>query len=162
MNWIGTTDSFPYFTGVLSIVASWLISPVCSAIVSIILFLSIYHGILKNESLVSRNRSLATFPLFVGVTVAVGLTFILANGAKSITFAYKGNKNASILDVLGGFWGTLGVSVAVGLLVGVLLRIYFVPYLKTRMEKVANSIDINHGEEHVALLAGECNIKLPL
>lgn len=117
----------------------------------------IYHGILKSEASVSRERALISFPIFVGITVAVGMTFILSNASSSIKFRYKGNARATVLDVLGGFWGTFGLSVGIGIATGIILYFFLVPHLRTRVERMVSKMTSESEEDQNAPFLGNHN-----
>lgn len=47
--WHDDSDDFPYFTGISSVVASWFISPILSAILAALLFFVVRLIILRSE-----------------------------------------------------------------------------------------------------------------
>lgn len=82
VNWGKDTDTtFPWFTGVSKIVASWIFSPVLSAIVAAGLFVIIRGTVLRTKQPV-RN-SLIAFPLVVGATVSLNIYLLLMKGTSS-------------------------------------------------------------------------------
>ena len=67
--WKEDTDSFPYVEGMVAIVASWVISPVFSGIVSFLLFLTVRTFILRQPR--AFERSFYVYPMLVMFTIAV-------------------------------------------------------------------------------------------
>lgn len=67
--WQATTDRFPYFTGMSAIVASWLISPLFSGIMSAFLFSTVRTFVLRSPN--AYERSFWVYPILIMVTVAV-------------------------------------------------------------------------------------------
>lgn len=157
--WFEKIDHFPYFKGVSAIVASWFVSPVLAGIVAGSTFLGIYHLILKQDMAVSRQRSLAAFPALVGGTVTIGLSFILWKGMSHLKFKYKGRQSVTVSEVLGGFFGTMALSLGVGIVLGLILQCTFVPRLEKMMEHTAaKSIESEEGEAQGEALGGSMEI----
>ena len=82
--WYQATDSFPWVDGVSGIVISWFLSPVFSALISSFIFYITRLTVLRRED--SFNISYKTFPLFVGLTIALNTFFIIYKGGKGIGF----------------------------------------------------------------------------
>ena len=82
--WYQATDSFPWVGGVSGIVISWFLSPVFSALISSSIFYMTRFTVLRREN--SFNISYKTFPLFVGLTIALNTFFIIYKGGKGIGF----------------------------------------------------------------------------
>lgn len=67
--WMEDTDDFPYVKGMVTIVASWVISPIFSGIVSLLLFLTVRTYILRSQR--AFERSFWVYPILVMFTIAV-------------------------------------------------------------------------------------------
>ena len=67
--WMENTDTFPYVQGMVAIVASWVISPVFSGIVSFFLFLAVRTHILRSPR--AFERAFWVYPILVMFTIAV-------------------------------------------------------------------------------------------
>lgn len=80
--WYEEKDSFPYVGGVLGIVASWVVSPLFSAIISGSVFASIRAFVLRNEN--SYNRTTILFPILIGSVTTINSFFIIYKGAKGL------------------------------------------------------------------------------
>ena len=85
--------------GVAFIVASWLVSPVCAGIVSLVLYVLTRSGILRSRQ--SYGRSLIFLPICFAFTLALNLYFVL-EGVASDSFPW---------------WAALLVAIGTGLLV---------------------------------------------
>ena len=82
VNWYEPKDSFPFVGGVSGIVLSWFISPIFSAIVSMVIYGITRAAVLRREN--SFEKSFWTFPIFVGLTVTLNTFFIIYKGAKGL------------------------------------------------------------------------------
>ena len=80
VNWAEPSTTFPYVKGVAAVVASWIISPVLSGILSAFLFWLTRLTVLRSDN--SYNRSFVAFPVLVFFTVLVNTFFILFKGAE--------------------------------------------------------------------------------
>lgn len=67
--WYEKTNLFPYLEGISAIVASWALSPVFSAVLSVLLFIVVRTFVLRSAN--AYTRSFIAFPLLVTATVAV-------------------------------------------------------------------------------------------
>lgn len=67
--WQKRTDIFPYLRGVSAIVASWVISPLCAALLSSALFYLVRTLVLRSPN--PYERSFYVYPVLVLGTVAV-------------------------------------------------------------------------------------------
>uniref|UniRef100_A0A6C0AZ07 Phosphate transporter n=1 Tax=viral metagenome TaxID=1070528 RepID=A0A6C0AZ07_9ZZZZ len=80
--WYKKTDTFPFVGGVGGIVLSWFISPICSGIISSIIFgFTRKFVLLKNYE---SNRINYIYPILVGSTITINCFFIIYKGAKGI------------------------------------------------------------------------------
>lgn len=69
VNWYEKSDTFPYLTGISAIVASWVLSPVFSGILSVFLFGTVRTLVLRSEE--AYRRSFWVYPVLVMATIAV-------------------------------------------------------------------------------------------
>lgn len=60
--------------GLLRIIASWFVSPVCCGLLAAAFFSALRHGVLRSAD--SLARALRTYPLIVGFTIAVNGFYI--------------------------------------------------------------------------------------
>lgn len=67
--WSEKKDEFPYVGGIASIVASWVLSPLFSGIIALVLFVTVRHVVLRSPHALSR--AFLTYPLLVTATIAV-------------------------------------------------------------------------------------------
>ena len=74
-------DTFPCAKGVLSIVISWVLSPVASGIMAAFLYFVTYHAVLKNPEN-AFLRAKIFFPLIVAFTMMINTIFFLLKGSK--------------------------------------------------------------------------------
>lgn len=79
--WSKSISEFPYTAGFVPIVVSWITSPLISAILSSILYLSLKHFVLKAKR--SAEQVTYLLPPMVGATIFIEALFILSKGAKS-------------------------------------------------------------------------------
>ena len=80
--WYKATDSFPWIGGVSGIVISWFLSPIFSAVISAFIFYITRSTVLRGDN--SFDNSYKTFPIFVGLTIALNTFFIIYKGGKGI------------------------------------------------------------------------------
>lgn len=73
-------------------VSSWFISPICSGIVSVVVYVFIKKYILYSENPV-RN-GLQSLPIFYGVTIGINVFSVIEDGSKS-KYWYIFNRNRS-------------------------------------------------------------------
>ncbi|CAB1100651.1 unnamed protein product [Ectocarpus sp. CCAP 1310/34] len=67
--WYEEADLFPYLKGISAIVASWVLSPVLSAVIAVALFLFMRTFVLRSPD--SHQRAIVVFPFLVTATIAV-------------------------------------------------------------------------------------------
>ncbi|CAN0056855.1 unnamed protein product [Ectocarpus sp. 12 AP-2014] len=80
--WYEEADLFPYLKGISAIVASWVLSPVLSAVIAVALFLFMRTFVLRSPD--SHKRAIVVFPFLVTATIAVNVFFIVYKGAKGL------------------------------------------------------------------------------
>ena len=81
--WYEKTPDFPYVGGVYGILASWLISPILSGIVSSLLFITLRTFCLRHDN--SYDRIWFAFPILIGMTIIINTFFILWKGLKNMS-----------------------------------------------------------------------------
>ncbi|GMH39607.1 hypothetical protein BSKO_07505 [Bryopsis sp. KO-2023] len=134
VKWFIFKGEFPYVEGVGAIIASLIVSPVVTGVSAVLIFKIIHFFVIEHEVTQSRRRALLAFPVLVGVTVFVGLFFILSKNGVKIEMGNGESK--TLVEVLGGSWGTFGIALGAGFVVGVLVQFTFAPKLKARMERI--------------------------
>lgn len=67
--WYEKAEGFPFLTGISSIVASWVLSPVLSGVLAVMLFVSVRTFVLRSEN--CFERSFWVYPVLVCGTIAV-------------------------------------------------------------------------------------------
>ncbi|CAM9108567.1 unnamed protein product, partial [Ectocarpus sp. 6 AP-2014] len=67
--WFQESDSFPYVKGVAAIAVSWVLSPIFSGIVSLLVFLTVRAFVLRSPN--AFGRSFWVFPVLVMVAITV-------------------------------------------------------------------------------------------
>ena len=106
--------------GVGKVIASWFISPVLAGVVASFIFLVTRTFVLNTQN--SFQRGLRAIPFYFGTTVAISTLYvILKNGKKQEITA----ENAGVI---------IGSSVAAGAGVAILIVLFYVPWLKRRIE----------------------------
>eukprot|EP00180_Rhodochaete_pulchella_P004134 Plantae.Rhodophyta-Rhodochaete_pulchella.ctg7618.p1 GENE.Plantae.Rhodophyta-Rhodochaete_pulchella.ctg7618~~Plantae.Rhodophyta-Rhodochaete_pulchella.ctg7618.p1 ORF type:complete len:558 (-),score=87.20 Plantae.Rhodophyta-Rhodochaete_pulchella.ctg7618:904-2577(-) len=120
--WISNGDGLDSLKGVVGVIVSWIISPVLSGILAVIVFLLVRHTVLRTKNPV---RSAFLFaPVFYALTLIVTIFFII----------YKGDKRTSAADTL-GLGGSFGVAFGAGIAVGLLSWWLLVPPQKRFIER---------------------------
>jgi sodium-dependent phosphate transporter len=79
--WIKSIPDFPYVSGFVPIVISWVSSPIITAIMSAGMYSTIRYGIIRSEHAI--ERSINFLPIVVLFTVWIEFFFILSKGAGS-------------------------------------------------------------------------------
>lgn len=115
--WTKSISEFPYTSGFIPIVVSWITSPLISAVLSSVLYLPLKYFVLKPKR--SAGRVVYLLPPMVFVTIFIEALFVLSKGAKSR------------LDW--PFEQTVWVSILIGLGSG-LLSIAAVPFLQKKLK----------------------------
>jgi len=82
VNWYEPKDTFPFVGGVGGIVASWVISPVFSALIAIALFGTTRALVLRKKF--ESTRSNIAYCILVGSVVTINSFFIIYKGAKGL------------------------------------------------------------------------------
>jgi len=89
IHWVGQYDDgkLVKFNGVIFIIVFWVLSPLCSAMISIMIFLPIRNGLLRRPD--SFEKTLASWPLFVFVVAFVMAVFLIIKGLQRLDFDYE-------------------------------------------------------------------------
>jgi len=117
-------EALKKFKGVTPVIVSWVVSPVLSGVLAVILYLFVRTFVLRHED--SLNRALIFFPVLVGITIAINTYFIIYKGFKR---EINGEK---LSDILGAGWSTLAAW-GLGALVGIVLWFTFIPWLRQKI-----------------------------
>jgi sodium-dependent phosphate transporter len=80
--WFSHKDTFPYIGGVSSIILSWILSPIFSAIIASSIFYLIRLYVLRHSF--NSNRILYLYPILIGSTITLNTFFIIYKGAKGL------------------------------------------------------------------------------
>jgi len=72
------SDEFPYLTGVSKIVASWVVSPLLSAVFAMTMF----QLLRVTRVFQSYTKALYTFPVVTGITMFINTFFVISKGSK--------------------------------------------------------------------------------
>lgn len=120
VNWYEEKDTFPYVGGVSGIVASWVLSPVFSAMIAMLIF-SVVRWTVLTKSFESF-RSNIIYCVLVGSAVTINSFFIF----------YKGAKGLGLDKIDLGI--AMGISFGLGFL-AIVITIPIVPYLKNKIKR---------------------------
>jgi sodium-dependent phosphate transporter len=83
-----TTESFPHVTGVLSIMLSWMLSPILSGVCAALLFVIIRSTVLRTSE--PFRNALIAFPVVVGCTMTINVYFLLVKGTSTAEHTGRG------------------------------------------------------------------------
>jgi solute carrier family 20 (sodium-dependent phosphate transporter) len=107
---------------VISIIVSWVISPLVSCIVAFLFFGSIKLFIFKHEN--TFERAYYLFPVVLTIFIGVDIFYVI----------YKGFNNKDFTDEL-NIGAVLGIAFGVGLAVGLFWIVWWGPRAKARIIK---------------------------
>ncbi|CAN0494590.1 unnamed protein product, partial [Ectocarpus sp. 12 AP-2014] len=110
--------------GVSGIVASWVLSPVLSGVIAVVLFLLVRTFVLRSEK--ANTRAVAIFPVLVFGTVAVNIFFIV----------YKGASGLGLDDTSVGM--AFGWALGLGALCGLAMYPTVLPYMRRNVKAKYN------------------------
>lgn len=127
VNWYEPKDTFPFVGGVGGIVASWVISPVFSALIAIALFGTTRALVLRKKF--ESMRSNIAYCILVGFVVTINSFFIIYKGAKGLGL-HKTELGTA-----------MGISFGLGVL-SALITIPIVPWLKRKVGRIQETGDI--------------------
>lgn len=80
--WNKKSDTFPFFSGVSVIVASWVVSPLTAGLLSFCLFHLVRFSVLTRKN--SANLAIWVLPVLVFVTIFINLVFVLSKGMSKV------------------------------------------------------------------------------
>jgi len=127
VNWYEPKATFPFVGGVGGIVASWVISPVFSALIAVVLF-GITRALVLRKNFESMRSNIA-YCILVGSVVTINSFFIIYKGAKGLGL-HKTELGTA-----------MGISFGLGALAA-LVTIPIVPWLKRKAADVPTEDDI--------------------
>jgi sodium-dependent phosphate transporter len=139
--WSKHKATFVYLDGMVPIFLSWVVSPICSGIVAIILFGLVRTFVLRSKQ--SFWRALIVFPLSILLTFFVVVVFIIQTG----------NKNKKWHTIPDGKLCWIAAIVAIGM---ALLACAILPFMKRRiMQQEADftSMQVEEGQRKAAMVA---------
>ncbi|GBF97831.1 sodium phosphate symporter [Raphidocelis subcapitata] len=113
VNWYSKTKSFPYVSGIVPIVLSWIISPVLAGLVGAIIFIIVRTFVLRRKN--STAISYWTLPVFVLFTIWVNVFFIITKGARNIS-QMSWQQGAWVAALVAGGCAVLSALIGVPLL----------------------------------------------
>lgn len=93
--WSASIPDFPYVTGVVPIVISWITSPLFAAILAGMLYFFVRTGIMRRTN--STKLAYWFLPVIVLITIYINVFFVCVKGAKSV----NGGKGVTAPD---GAW----------------------------------------------------------
>lgn len=120
--WYKPVPTFPYVGGVSGIVLSWIISPVFSGVIGMVIYAMLRTSVLR-KSFDSYRLNVA-YPLIVGTTIVINTFFII----------YKGAKGLGLDDT------SLGEACALAFGSGSLCAIVTIPMVSRFKEKAESSV----------------------
>lgn len=105
--WYKQVDTFPWVGGVSGIILSWFISPLFSAIISMILFSTIREFILRKNF--NKKRIYYLYPVLIGNTISLNCFFIIYKGAKGIGLDDINAEYAILISIGSGIISGIGI-----------------------------------------------------
>lgn len=111
------SDEFPYLTGVSKIVASWVVSPLLSALFAMTMF----QLLRVTRVFQSYTKALYTFPVVTGITMFINTFFVISKGSE-LSDRYDDIERSVISLCVGVFSCFLSVAA--------------IPLIKTRTDNV--------------------------
>lgn len=148
--WAAPTSSFPFFTGVAVIVASWFVSPLLAGGMAYCLFMALKYGILRRKD--STKWAIYLLPLLLFITFFINIFFILFKGAKNV---FKASATEIVLYSLaaGGGAALIGGVVGVPLLLKARKKwdVTIADYEANGKEVGFNGVPGVHGDDHTGL-----------
>ncbi|GIX85783.1 sodium-dependent phosphate transporter 1-A [Caerostris extrusa] len=115
---------------------SWIVSPLLSGILSVIVFFLVKKLILSKENFIKRGYN--SMPVFVWFTILINLFSIIHDGPSYLGF-----------DIL-PIWGVLLISAIIGILFALGTYFIYVPFLKN---SYSSTCDVERGEKNVKYIA---------
>lgn len=129
------TNGLANLKGVVGVIVSWVVSPVLSGIIAVIVFLLVRTLILRNKE--PYRAGVLFMPILFGVTIAMAIFFII----------YKGDKRFKISDKV-GVGGSVGIALGAGAVVALFSWFFIVPLAKNAVERwEARQIDMSKDVE---------------
>ncbi|EFJ51230.1 hypothetical protein VOLCADRAFT_79832 [Volvox carteri f. nagariensis] len=97
--WNDKVNAFPYSKGLVPVVCSWFVSPLCAGISAAFLFFINRLIILRRQN--STTLAIYMYPVLVGITVFINLFFVISKGAKAVV-KWNSNKAAWVSGAVSG------------------------------------------------------------
>ncbi|EPY32009.1 solute carrier family 20 (sodium-dependent phosphate transporter) [Angomonas deanei] len=119
VNWAGHKDDFPFVSGVVPIIISWVVSPLLAGIVSSIFYALLRFLVLERQH--SQKYALYGLPVIVMCTFFLEFLFIFMIAAKS-KLGWGTGHSAWMAIVVGGGAGVLSIPL--------------IPFVKRRIKKL--------------------------
>lgn len=97
--WVAKTKSFPYVSGVVTIVASWFISPLIAGLMSYILYTLLRLFVLRGPG--SPRKAIWCLPFLLLITLFVNMFFILFKASRasgSMLFSHDAATDSGCTD----------------------------------------------------------------
>lgn len=107
------------YMSLITIAVSWIISPVMSGLISIIIFMLINRFILKASK--PLNNGLVALPFIYGITVFINVLSITLDGSKLLK-----------MDNL-PLWLVFVISIAAAVIVSIVAQLFIVPYQRKKI-----------------------------
>eukprot|EP00878_Enallax_costatus_P033281 GHUV01036692.1.p1 GENE.GHUV01036692.1~~GHUV01036692.1.p1 ORF type:complete len:538 (+),score=156.99 GHUV01036692.1:799-2412(+) len=82
VTWYEPRPDFPYVSGIVPVVLSWFIAPLCAAFACLMIFLIIRTLVLRRQN--STQIAFWVLPVLMIITVWVNLFFILTKGVRAV------------------------------------------------------------------------------
>ncbi|KAI0565835.1 Phosphate transporter [Gracilaria domingensis] len=120
--WISSGSGFGKLKGLVGVILSWIISPVLSAILAIVMFLIVRTLVLRRKE--PLKAGYLFMPLFYGITISVTIFFII----------FKGDKRFGIKKKL-SLGAAIGIAFGAGALVALISFFTIVPLAKKYVER---------------------------
>lgn len=136
--WVSDGSGLNKMKGVVGVILSWFISPILSAIFSVILFIIVRTLVLRSRNPVKNG--FVFLPIFYTFTVAVTIFFII----------YKGSPRLNLEDKFTA-GEAAGIALGSGAVVGLLSWFFILPFAKRSIDRwEARQLDkLKNPEAHV-------------
>lgn len=82
VTWYEPRPDFPYVSGIVPVVLSWFIAPLCAAFACLVIFLLVRTLVLRRKN--STQIAFWVLPILIIITVWVNLFFILTKGVRAV------------------------------------------------------------------------------
>ena len=138
VQWYIPLQTFPWIGGVISIVISWFISPIFSAMIAMIIYGITRHFILRPRF--ETKRIYFIYPILIGSTITLNTFFIIYKGAKGLGL------DKIPIDIVIYISVGSGVGVAI-LIIPVLPKLH--KYIKNKYSYLQTKFNTNYGIQFI-------------